>query len=325
VSNLELAPQEAVCGGRSSVAGAPVQELLYGREVVLGTRGMVVTRTLPHRDRRMVGAWCFVDQYGPEDVSASEGMRVPPHPHTGLQTVSWLVDGDVLHRDSLGNHQFVRPGQLSLMTAGRGISHAEESPSQRSPVLHGVQLWVALPEHDRNVDPHFEHHTHLPQLTDTGVSISVIMGSLGNSASAAQVYSPLVGAEAVLANGVDIQLPLRSEFEHAVLTLFGVVEVDGVELAPGPLLYLGTGRSDLELQAHGPSRLLLLGGEPFEEQIVMWWNFVGRSHEEIVGFRTDWATGDERFGQVRGYDGEPLPAPPLPTTPLKPRGRLPRR
>jgi quercetin 2,3-dioxygenase len=325
VSNLELAPEEAVCGGRTAVAGAPVQELLYGREVVLGTRGMMVTRTLPHRDRRMVGAWCFVDQYGPEDVSLSGGMRVPPHPHTGLQTVSWLVEGDVLHRDSLGSHQPVRPGQLSLMTAGRGISHSEESPPQRWPVLHGVQLWVALPEPDRYVDPQFEHHADLPRLTDTGVSVTVIMGSLDRAASAAQVYSPLVGAEAVLAAGAATQLALRSEFEHAVLTLSGVVDVDGVELAPGPLLYLGTGRSDLALRAHGASRLLLLGGVPFEEQIVMWWNFIGRSHEEIVGFRTDWASGDERFGQVRGYDGDPLPAPPLPTTPLKPRGRQPLR
>jgi quercetin 2,3-dioxygenase len=324
VSNLELAPEEAVCGGRTAVAGAPVQELLYGREVVLGTRGMVVTRTLPHRDRRMVGPWCFVDHYGPEDVSTSAGMRVPPHPHTGLQTVSWLVDGDVLHRDSLGSHQFVRPGQLSLMTAGHGISHSEESPSQRSPLLHGVQLWIALPEHDRNVAPHFEHHSDLPQLADAGVSVTVIMGSLGEVVSAAHVYSPLVGAEVVL-NGVDTRLPLHPEYEHAVLTLSGVVDVDGVDLAPGPLLYLGTGRSDLDLRAHGPSRLLLLGGEPFEEQIVMWWNFVGRSHDEIVGFRTDWATGHERFGPVLGYDGDPLPAPPLPTTRLRPRGRLPHR
>jgi redox-sensitive bicupin YhaK (pirin superfamily) len=188
-----------------------------------------------------------------------------------------------------------------------------------------VQLWVALPEHDRYVDPQFEHHADLPRLTDTGVSVTVIMGSLDRAASTAQVYSPLVGAEAVLAAGAGTQLPLRPEFEHAVLTLSGVVGVDDVELAPGPLLYLGSGRSDLALRAHGPSRLLLIGGEPFEEQIVMWWNFVGRSHGEIVGFRTDWASGDERFGQVRGYDGEPLPAPPLPTTPLKPRGRLPLR
>ncbi|HEY9378442.1 MAG TPA: pirin family protein, partial [Jiangellaceae bacterium] len=254
MSNLELAPEEAVCGGRLAVAGAPVQELLYGREVVLGTRGMVVTRTLPHRDRRMVGAWCFVDQYGPEDVSTSAGMRVPPHPHTGLQTVSWLVDGDVLHRDSLGSRQLVRPGQLSLMTAGEGISHSEESPPDRSPTLHGVQLWVALPERARHVAPHFEHHPDLPVLDDSGVSVTVIMGSLDGSTSAAQVYSPLVGAEAKLAAGADTRLPLRPEFEYAVLTLSGTVVVDGAELAPGPLLYLGTGRIDLPLRSDEPSR-----------------------------------------------------------------------
>jgi redox-sensitive bicupin YhaK (pirin superfamily) len=322
VSNLELAPEEAICGGRSAVAEAPVQELLYGREVVLGTRGMVVTRTLPHRDRRMVGAWCFVDQYGPEDISTSAGMRVPPHPHTGLQTVSWLVEGDVLHRDSLGSLERVRPGQLNLMTAGRGISHSEESPLDRSPVLHGVQLWVALPDDDRHVHPHFEHHPELPVLADSGVSVTVIMGSLDGSASPAQMYSPLVGAEAALAAGADTRLPLRPEFEYAVLTLAGTVTVDGIELAPGPLLYLGMGRVELALGADGPGRVLLLGGEPFDEQIVMWWNFVGRSHDDIVGFRTDWASGD-RFGKVLGYDGDPLPAPPLPTTRLKPRGRLP--
>ena len=322
MSNLELAPEEAVCGGQAAGAGTPVQELLYGREVVLGTRGMVVTRTLPHRDRRMVGAWCFVDQYGPEDVSSSAGMRVPPHPHTGLQTVSWLVEGDVLHRDSLGSHQLVRPGELNLMTAGRGISHSEESPTDRSPSLHGVQLWVALPEPDRNVPPHFEHHADLPIRTDPGISVTVIMGSLDGSTSTAQVYSPLVGAEAVLAPGAETRLPLRPEFEYAVLTLSGSAVVDGVELAPGPLLYLGTGRSELTLRAESQSRLLLLGGEPFEERIVMWWNFVGRSHDEVVGFREDWTVGD-RFGEVRGYAGNPLPAPPLPTTALKPRGRLP--
>ena len=321
MSNHELAPEEAVCGGRTAVAGAPVQDLLYGREVVLGTRGMVVTRTLPHRDRRMVGAWCFVDQYGPEDVSLSGGMRVPPHPHTGLQTVSWLVEGDVLHRDSLGSHQPVRPGQLSLMTAGRGISHSEESPPQRWPVLHGVQLWVALPEPDRHVDPQFEHHADLPRLTDTGVSVTVIMGSLDGATSAAQVYSPLVGAEAVLAAGAGTQLPLRSEFEHAVLTLAGVVDVDGIELTPGPLLYLGTGRSDLALRAHGASRLLLLGGVPFEEELVMWWNFVGRSHDEIVAAREDWERSADRFGHVDGHGGERIPAPPLPTVRLTPRKR----
>jgi hypothetical protein len=299
-----------------------VQELLYGREVVLGTRGLAVTRTLPHKDRRMIGAWCFVDQYGPENVSGSAGMRVPPHPHTGLQTVSWLVEGDVLHRDSLGSHQLVRPAQLNLMTAGKGIAHSEESPPGRPPNLHGVQLWVALPERDRHVVPHFEHHPDLPVLTDLGVSVTVIMGALDGSTSPAQVYSPLVGAEVELDADANALLPLRPEFEYAVLTLSGTVAVDGIDLDTGPLLYLGTGRSDLALRTSRPGRVLLLGGEPFDEQIVMWWNFVGRSHDEIVGFRADWGAGD-RFGDVRGYDGDPLPAPPLPTTRLKPRGRLP--
>ncbi len=110
----------------------------------------------------MVGAWCFADQYGPQDISAGSGMRVPPHPHAGLQTVSWLVAGEVLHRDSLGNRQVIRPGQLNLMTAGQAIAHSEESPHDHSPVLHGVQLWVALPDQHRHIDPHFEHHSSLP-------------------------------------------------------------------------------------------------------------------------------------------------------------------
>ena len=163
MSNLERSPREMACGGRATVAVDPVREVLVGRPVALGgPRGMTVTRTLPNRGRRMVGAWCFVDYYGPDDVSDSPGMQVAPHPHTGLQTVSWLVEGEVLHRDSVGSVQLVRPGQLNLMTAGHGISHSEQSPADRSPVLHGVQLWTALPDHDRDVRPHFEHHPDLP-------------------------------------------------------------------------------------------------------------------------------------------------------------------
>ncbi|MBD0293416.1 MAG: pirin family protein [Jiangellaceae bacterium] len=319
MSNLELAPSEDVCGGRLAVAERPVEEFLYGREVVLGTRGMVVTRTLPNRDRRMVGAWCFIDHYGPEDTA----MRVPPHPHTGLQTVSWLVDGEILHRDSLGSLQPVRPGQLNLMTAGRAIAHSEESPAGRAPTLHGVQLWVALPEPDRDVAAHFEHHPDLPVVSHTGVSVTVIMGSLDGVGSPAQSYSPLIGAQVALDAGAVTDLPLRPDFEHAALVLFGQVDVAGSRLDPGPLLYLGSGRSDLRLAAGPPSRLLLVGGAPFDEQIVMWWNFVGRSHEEIVRFREEWMSG-RRFGEVKGYAGDPLPAPPMPTTPLKPRGRVPR-
>jgi redox-sensitive bicupin YhaK (pirin superfamily) len=318
VSNLERHPQEALCGGRAAAAAEPVHELLPGNVVALGTRAMNVTRTLPSRDRRMVGAWCFLDHYGP-DRAAAAPMRVPPHPHTGLQTVSWLLDGELLHRDSLGSEQLIRPGQLNLMTAGRAISHSEETPREHSPTLHGVQLWVALPDRHRGVEPSFDHHPELPLLTDTGVSVKVLMGELGGVIAPARTYSPLVSAE-VRIEGADTLLPLRPDFEYAILILSGTAIVDGEPLGVGPLLYLGCGRSDLALRADGTARLLLIGGEPFSEQIVMWWNFVERSHEEIVRAREDWMTGG-RFGVVQGYDGEPLPAPPMPTTRLKPRGR----
>jgi redox-sensitive bicupin YhaK (pirin superfamily) len=322
MTNLEADPQETACGGRATVAVEPVREVLEGRPVALGgPRGMTVIRTLPNRGRRMVGAWCFVDYYGPDDVSDSPGMQVAPHPHTGLQTVTWLVEGEVLHRDSVGSLQLVRPGQLNLMTAGHGISHSEQSPADHSPVLHGVQLWTALPGRDRDVRPHFEHHADLPALTDTGVTIRVIMGELGGTTSPADVYSPLVGAEATLAPGADTRLPLHPSWEYAVLTLAGSVDVDGVALAPGPLLYLGSGRSDLPLRAESGARLMLIGGEPFEEHIVMWWNFVGRDHDDVVTAREQWMRADPRFGTVHGYPRDRLPAPALPTVRLKPRGR----
>jgi redox-sensitive bicupin YhaK (pirin superfamily) len=334
VSNLERDPGEEFGGGGAAVAVEPVRELLTGREVTLGPRGNMVTRTLPHRDRRMVGAWCFADHYGPQDVAGTAGMQVPPHPHTGLQTVSWLVAGEVLHRDSLGNRQLVEPGQLNVMTAGRGISHSEESQAGHPPVLHGVQLWVALPDAYRHVEPAFEHHATLPVLAGGGLSVAVLVGEIGGVTGPALAYGPLVGAEATFAGPADTRLPVRPDFEYAALVLAGEVEVDGVPLAPGPLLYLGCGRSTLTLRggptrpadpAAGrtaePARLLLLGGEPFEERIVMWWNFVARSHEEIVALRGDWEAG-RGFGTVHGYAGGALPAPPMPTTTLKPRGRI---
>ena len=325
VSNLEQAPQETEVS--DPAAGGPVRQLLTGHEVALGgARAMTVTRTLPNRGRRMVGAWCFADAYGPTDLREHVGMRVPPHPHTALQTVSWLLSGEVLHRDSLGHRQLIRPGQLNLMTAGRGISHSEETPPEHSPWLHGVQLWVALPEGDRRTEPRFEHHAELPVISDGGVDVTVVMGELAGVTSPARTYTPLVCADAVLAEGASTRLPLRPDFEYAVLALDGIVQVDGdsavepVELAPGPLLYLGSGRTELLIGADAPARLLLLGGEPFEEQLVMWWNFVGRSHQDIVQARDDWQAG-VGFGQVAGFDGDRLPAPAMPGTTLRPRGR----
>jgi redox-sensitive bicupin YhaK (pirin superfamily) len=315
VSNLETRPDESVSDA-TEVASAPVRELVPGREVVLGgTRGMAVVRTLPTRDRRMVGAWCFVDHFGPE-VTREGGMRVPPHPHTGLQTVTWLVEGDVRHTDSIGSDQRIRPGQLNLMTAGRGIAHAEQSPPDAAPVLHGLQLWVALPDAYRWTDPGFEHHADLPRFEAAGVRGTVLLGELAGAASPATAYTPLVGAELSIAGTAEI--PLREEFEYAAVTIDGEPVVDRGPLERGALLYLGCGRSSLAVAGSG--RLFLLGGVPFAEQIVMWWNFIGRSHEEIAAFREDWAAG-RSFGEVRGFDGAALPAPALPGTPLRPRGR----
>ena len=317
MSNVEPHPAETVCV--TGPAQGPTHELLVGRDVPLG-KHTVVNRTLPHRDRRMVGAWCFVDHFGPDALLAMPGMRVPPHPHTGLQTVTWLLEGAVEHRDSLGNAQTITPGALNLMTAGRGISHSEESPSDRPPTLHGVQLWVALPDAETTIAPRFEHVTDLPRVTGPGVDVTVLLGEVAGAASPARVHTPIVGADVALAAGADSQMPLERDFEHAVLVTTGEVEVDGVAVAPGRLLYLGIGRTEVRLRAGTPARLLLLGGEPFGAEIVMWWNFVGRSHEEISQAREDWQAG-RRFGLVHGFDGDPLPAPELPSVRLRPRGR----
>ena len=322
MSNLEPRPTETVCD--TGPSEGPTHELLVGRDVPLG-KHTVVNRTLPHRDRRMVGAWCFVDHFGPDAVLAMPGMRVPPHPHTGLQTVTWLLEGAVEHRDSLGTVQTITPGALNLMTAGRGISHSEESPVDRPPTLHGVQLWVALPDADTEIDPRFEHVTDLPRVGDRGVDVTVLLGEVAGAASPARVHSPIVGADVALAAGADRPLPLERGFEHAVLVTTGEVEVDGVAVTPGRLLYLGFGRTEVRLRAATDSRLVLLGGEPFDGEIVMWWNFVARSHDEISQARDDWEAGRRsptpRFGVVHGYDGDPLPAPELPAVRLRPRGR----
>jgi quercetin 2,3-dioxygenase len=299
------------------------REVLEGAPVALGgPRGFAVTRTLPHRQRRLVGAWCFLDAYGPHDLATgAPGMRVGPHPHTGLQTVTWLLAGEVLHRDTLGTVQEIRPGQLNLMTAGRGIAHSEQTPAAHGPVLHGVQLWVALPHAHRDMAPAFAHHADLPVVAFGASTATVLMGTLDGATSPAAGYTPLLGAEVALAAGAEPVLPLRSDFEHAVLVLDGAPTVDGTPLKPGPLLYLGTGRTSVRLSTGTPARVLLLGGEPFEERLVMWWNFIARDHDEIVAMRADWADGTPRFGTVRGYDGPPLPAPPMPITRLVPRGR----
>ncbi|MFF3782031.1 pirin family protein [Streptomyces sp. NPDC001933] len=320
MSNLDRQAALSVCGGRGFVVAEPVRELLTPRHVRLG-ESTEVRRLLPNLGRRMVGAWAFVDHYGPDDIADEPGMQVPPHPHMGLQTVSWLHAGEVLHRDSLGSLRTIRPRELGLMTSGRAISHSEESPKAHARFLHGAQLWVALPAAHRQVEPHFQHHPDLPTVSAPGLVATLILGELDGTTSPGTTYTPIVGADVALAAGAEARLPLDPDFEYAVLSMSGQAEVDGVPVLPGSMLYLGCGRTELPLRADSDAGLMLLGGEPFEEEIVMWWNFIGRSHEEIEEARQAWMESS-RFGDVKGYDGDRLPAPELPPVALKPRGRV---
>jgi quercetin 2,3-dioxygenase len=322
MSNLETAPAEVACSA-SHLEGL---EVLRPREVPLGgPRAILVRRTLPQRQRSLIGAWCFADHYGPHDLRRSSGMDVAPHPHTGLQTISWLFSGEVEHRDSAGVHAIVRPGELNLMTAGEGICHSEVSVATDrdvAAVLHGVQLWAALPDSDRNTSRAFNHYAPEP-ISLPGAVARIFLGRLAGNRSPVHTFTPLLGAQLDLEAGARVTLDIDPAFEHGVLCDQGAVAMDNAALAVGDLGYHGPGSSALVLQNDGdrPGRVLLLGGTTFTEQLVMWWNFVGRSHDEIVEYRRHWEDADERFGGVYGYQGTParLPAPALPTTRLRPR------
>jgi redox-sensitive bicupin YhaK (pirin superfamily) len=302
-------------------------EVLTPRDVPLGgIRAMTVRRTLPQRQRTFVGAWCFVDHYGPDEVETQGGMVVPPHPHTGLQTASWLFSGEIEHRDSAGHHAFVRPGELNLMTAGRGISHSEYSTPDTT-VLHGAQLWLALPDSDRHVDPGFEHFVPEPVDGD-GWQARVFLGSLLGSTSPVRTYSPLLGAELRLEAGTTLRVPVEAAYEHGILLDSGSLTVDDEALKAHELGYLAPGREAIEVVAAEETLLLLLGGAPFGEQIVMWWNFIGRDHDEVAAYRDQWQRlldeGDSgtggRFSLPAGDPLPPLPAPALPHVRMVKRG-----
>jgi quercetin 2,3-dioxygenase len=280
-----------------------------------------VRRTLPQRERSLIGAWCFADHYGPHDVRGGTGMDVPPHPHTGLQTVSWLFSGEVEHRDSAGVHAMVRPGELNLMTAGAGICHSEVSTATTT-VLHGVQLWVALPDSDRDTGRDFAHYVPTPRSV-AGATVRLFLGELAGDRSPVHTFTPLLGAQIDLDRGANLTLDVDPSFEHGVLLDQGSVEVAGTTLAVADLAFQAPGNDRLDMVNRGqsPARVLLLGGPPFPEQLVMWWNFVGRSHDDVAAAREQWMAADPRFGEVTGYDGPPLSAPTLPNTTLKPRGR----
>jgi redox-sensitive bicupin YhaK (pirin superfamily) len=307
--------------------------ILTPRDVPLGgLRAMTVRRTLPHRSRSTIGAWCFIDHFGPDNVELTGGMNLGAHPHTGLQTVTWLFQGEVEHRDSLGSVQLIAPGQVNLMTAGTGIAHAEQSTGT-VPIMHGVQLWVALSEKDRFVAPFFEHHV-APRTTIGEAQLVVFVGSLtgdeGTVTAGTTSFTPLLGAEINAPARSTVVIAVDPSFEHGILIDAGSVEVNGELALADQLAYVDPGVSTLTLNiGNEPARLLLLGGAPFEEELVMWWNFIGRTHEEIVAMRSQWQQdvvheGDPQgiFGHVE-HTSSVIPAPEMPHVQLRPR-KLPR-
>lgn len=286
------------------------------REVPLGgLRGLRVHRTLPSKPLPTIGAWCFVDHFGPTD----ERMEVLPHPHTGLQTVTWPIAGQIRHRDSLGSDVVLRPGELNLMTSGDGVSHSEFTVGEPAP-MHGVQLWVALPDESRLGPADFEHFADLPRVEGPGWRAIVLVGEFGGARSAATVHTPIVGAQVSLHPGRH-EIELNPAFEYGVLAVDGDVRVGGADTAHRSLRYLAPGRSAVAIEVARDTIVMLIGGEPFTEELVMWWNFIGRTHEDIEQARDEWQAQAARFGHVDGHDGQIIPAPPMPQVRLRPRVR----
>ena len=297
---------------------APGTLTLVPRIVKLTTRtGIDIRRTLPHRYLRTIGAWCFVDHYGP--TSQKDAMSIAAHPHVGLQTASWLFKGEVEHRDSLGNIQVIHPGQLNLMTAGFGIAHSELSLDSDNE-MHGVQLWIVLPESARNELPFFNHYQNLPNINDGGLTAKLFVGDFMGHHSPAKVFTELVGAEIDIAAGSTVSIPLNQEFEYGLLLVLGDLRVNATEIPLTNLHYMPIGQDSIDVTSTHGAKFILLGGKPFPEEILMWWNFIGRNHEEIVQMRTDWNNETERFPAFEDRIHGRIPAPELPNLRLSPRG-----
>ena len=290
--------------------GASRPELISypNRELNLGH--LAIARALPVKDRRLVGPWCFLDRFGPLTFSEGKPMDVAPHPHIGLQTVTWLLDGEVLHDDSLGSESILRPGGVNVMTSGGGIAHAEQTPRDHTGRLNGVQLWTALPGQHRHMSAAFAHVAEVPAVEQPGGLTRVFAGTLLGERSAAPYFSDLLGADLQLHPRGAIELPLAPEFEHAALVLDGDCALERQALEPRVLYYLGTQRAAAQFSSREGGRVLLIGGPPFPETILMWWNFVARTAEEIAQARADWENR-ERFGEVPAYRGPRLSAPSL--------------
>lgn len=281
-------------------------QISASRESQVG--GTTVRRALPQRHRRTVGPWCFEDHMGPTQVTPTAGLDVGPHPHIGLQTVTWLTEGEVLHKDSLGSEQLIKPGQVNLMTAGRGVVHSEEATGSYFGRLQGVQLWVAQPELTRSGEPAFEHHAELPRYEFDNSIATLITGHLQGQSSPSRQDWPAVGIEGVLRSG-RTTWPLDPNFEHGLIAIEGEVRIGRHILAPGQFAYLPVGRDELPIDAEDSATILLVGGQPFAEQVLIWWNLVARTTDEIDVAYHEWRDG--QFGHVNtALAAMPTPIPP---------------
>jgi redox-sensitive bicupin YhaK (pirin superfamily) len=283
-------------------------DMFDNRATSLGS--LPISRALPVKGKRLVGPWCFLDRYGPLTFTDEKPMDVAPHPHIGLQTVTWLLDGEVVHDDSLRHESILRPGGVNVMTSGTGIAHAEQTPKDNTGRLNGVQLWTALPDATRHGPAAFQHVERVPLVDLRGGLVQVFAGRLEGAASPAMTFSPLLGADLQVHTRETMTVPLDPRFEHAVLILGGNCALEGQPLHERVLYYLGTNRGEVSLESPAGARVLLMGGPPFPERILMWWNFVARTPDEIREARDDWEA-HRRFGEVTGYDGPRLPAPDL--------------
>ncbi|MDM1785159.1 pirin family protein [Acinetobacter bereziniae] len=274
-------------------------------------RGTVIKRALPSRQKRMIGAWCFLDHAGPVTFPQGDGLDVGPHPHIGLQTFTWMIEGTMMHTDSIGSKQLIRPKQVNLMTAGYGISHTEVAPDTETR-MHAAQLWIALPDDKINMAPQFDHYPVLPVVEKDNIEFTVLVGEFMDTVSPVQVHTELLGIDFFAKEQTKTRIPLNPKFEYGFMALEGDAIVNGHDLNSDNMVVLEPGISQIEVELPKGSRLLLIGGEPFESPILLWWNLVGRTQEELKTATEQWINQDARFGTIPDYDGPRLEAPAFP-------------
>lgn len=284
---------------------------INARSTELG-EGLIIHRALPSKQQRTIGAWCFLDHAGPVQFAEGQGMRVGPHPHIGLQTFTWMLEGEVLHRDSLGYEQMIRPKQVNLMTAGRGIAHSENS-NEAQTALHALQLWIALPRELQTIQPTFTHYPELPLHEENGCSTHVLVGQWQGLTSPVEVHSPLLAVDWQSAQAREVSWSVRNDFEYGIFVVQGAVTLEGERYEANELAYLPRGLDCIQLSAADNTHVLILGGEPMAEPLLIWWNFVGYERDQLRQAFNDWESGNtQRFGEVKNESLAPLAMPAWP-------------